>query len=83
MDLYNALKEVIDFFIQPFLKALDEIGISEMTIKAGFNNIEWFNISLYKLVELVGSYIILYLFFRIIFKILKMFIKIITGGVNL
>lgn len=83
MDLYNALKAVIDFFIQPFLEVLDEIGISDMTIKAGFNNIEWFNISLYKLVELIGSYIILYLFFRIIFKILKTFIKIIMGGIRI
>ena len=83
MDLYNALKAVIDFFTQPFLKALDEIGISEMAIKVGFNNIEWFNISLYNLVELIGSYIILYIFFSLIYKILKLFIKIITGGMKL
>lgn len=83
MDLYNTLKAVIDFFIQPFLKALDEIGISEMAIKVGFNNIEWFNISLYNLVELIGSYIILYIFFNFIYKILKLFIKIITGGMKL
>lgn len=83
MDLYNALKAVIDFFIQPFLKALDEIGISEMPIKVGFNNTEWFNISLYNLVELIGSYIILYIFFNLIYKILKLFIKIITGGMKL
>lgn len=82
MDLYNSLKAVIDFFIQPFLKALDEIGISEMDIRLGFSNVEWFSIKLYDLISLVGSYIILYLFFRIIFKILKMFIKIIMGGVN-
>lgn len=80
MNLYNSLKEVIDFFVQPFLKALDEIGISDMSIKLGFSNIEWFNISLYKLVELVGSFIILYLFFKIIYKLLKIFVKIITGG---
>lgn len=83
MNLYNALKEVIDFFIRPFLTALDEIGISEMPIKLGFSNIEWLNISLYKLVELVGTYIILYLFFKIIFKIIKTFIRIITGGMRL
>lgn len=83
MDLYNSLKAVIDFFVQPFLKALDEIGISEMSIKLGFSNIEWFNISLYKLVELVGTYLILYLFFRIIYKILKTFIKMLTGGMRL
>lgn len=82
MNLYNALKDVIDFFVQPFLKALDEIGISEMDIRLGFSNVEWFSIKLYDLISLVGSYIILYLFFRIIFKILKMFIKIIMGGVN-
>lgn len=83
MDLYNALKAVIDFFIQPFLKVLDEIGISEMAIRVGFNNIEWFNISLYNLVELIGSYIILYIFFSLIYKILKLFIRIITGGMRL
>lgn len=82
MDLYNALKAVIDFFIQPFLKALDEIGISDMPIKVGFDNIEWISISLYDLIALVGNYIILYLFFKIIFKILKLFIKIIMGGIR-
>lgn len=83
MNLYNALKEVIDFFVRPFLTVLDEIGISEIPIKVGFSNIEWFSITLYNLISLIGSYIILYLFFKIIFKILKMFIKIITGGLNL
>lgn len=83
MNLYNALKEVIDFFVRPFLTAIEEIGISEMNIRLGFSNVEWFSIKLYDLISLVGSYIILYLFFRIIFKILKMFIKIITGGMNL
>lgn len=83
MNLYNALKELIYFFIQPFLTALDEIGISEMPIKMGFSSIEWFNISLYKLVELAGTYIILYIFFRFIFRILKIFVRIITGGLSL
>jgi len=83
MDLYNSLKAVIDFFIQPFLKALDEIGISDIPIKVGFSNIEWFSFSLYELVSLIGTYLILYLFFRIIYKILKTFIKMITGGMRL
>lgn len=83
MDLYNSLEEVISFFIQPFLKALDKIGISDMPIKVGFSNIEWFNINLYDLVSLIGTYIILYIFFRFIFRVLKMFVKIITGGINL
>lgn len=83
MDLYNALEEVINFFIQPFLKALDKIGISDIPIKLGFDNIEWFNITLYNLVSLVGTYIILYIFFRFIFRILRKFVKIITGGLNL
>lgn len=83
MDLYNALEEVINFFIQPFLKALDKIGISDMPIKLGFDNIEWFNITLYNLVSLIGTYLILYLFFRIIYRILKAFVKIITGGIRL
>ncbi len=83
MDLYNALEEVINFFIQPFLKALDKIGISDMPIKVGFDNIEWISISLYDLVSLVGNFIILYIFFRFIYKILKTFIKMITGGIRL
>lgn len=83
MDLYNALKAVIDFFIQPFLTALDEIGISDMPIKVGFSNIEWFNISLYELISLVGTYIVLYIFFRFIFRVLRKFVKIITGGMRL
>ncbi len=83
MDLYNALEEVINFFIQPFLKALDKIGISNMPIKVGFDNIEWISISLYDLVSLVGNFIILYIFFKFIYKILKTFIKMITGGIRL
>lgn len=83
MNLYNALKAVIDFFIQPFLTALDEIGISDMPIKIGFSSVEWFSISLYNLIALVGSYIVLFIFFKIIFKILKLFIKIITGGIRI
>ena len=83
MDLYNALEEVINFFIQPFLKALDEIGISDTLIKVGFSDIEWFSFSLYELVSLIGTYLILYLFFRIIYRILKVFIKMITGGMRI
>lgn len=83
MNLYNSLEAVINFFIQPFLTALEKIGISEMHIKVGFSNVEWFSISLYELVSLTGTYIILYIFFRLIFRILKIFVKIITGGLNL
>ena len=83
MDLYNALEEVINFFIQPFLKALEKIGISDTPIKVGFSNIEWFSFSLYELVSLIGTYLMLYLFFRILYRILKTFIKIITGGMRL
>ena len=80
MDLYNSLENVINFFIQPFLKALEKIGISDTPIKVGFSNIEWFSFSLHELVSLIGTYLILYLFFRIIYKLLKIFVKIITGG---
>ena len=83
MDLYNALEEVINFFIQPFLKALEKIGISDMPIKVGFDNIEWISISLYDLIALVGNFIVLYIFFRFIFRVLRKFVKIITGGLNL
>lgn len=83
MDLYNSLEAVINFFVQPFLTALEKIGIEDTVIKIGFSNIEWLNISLYDLIAIIGNYIILYIFFRFIFKILKLFIKIITGGLNL
>ena len=83
MDLYNALEEVINFFIQPFLRALEKIGISDMPIKVGFDNIEWISIRLYDLIALVGNFIVLYIFFRFIFRVLRKFVKIITGGMNL
>ena len=83
MNLYNALKEVIEFFVSPFLTALDEIGISNTPIKIGFSNIEWFSFSLHELVSLIGTYLILYLFFKIIYKLLKTFIRLITGGMRL
>ncbi len=83
MDLYNALEAVINFFVQPFLTVLERIGIENMVIRIGFNNIEWLNISLYNLIALIGNYVILYIFFRFIFRVLRKFVKIITGGMNL
>lgn len=83
MNIYNSLEAVIEFFIQPFLSVLEKLGIENIDIKIAFSSVEWFNISLYNLVSLIGSYIILYLFFKIIYKILKTFIKMITGGMRL
>ena len=80
MNIYNSLERVIDFFVQPFLVVLEKLGIENIDIKIAFSSIEWFNIKLYDLISLAGSYIILYLFFKYIFKILKLFIKIISGG---
>ena len=83
MNIYNSLEEVIEFFIQPFLTVLEKLGIENIDIKIAFSSVEWVNIRLYDLVSLVGSYFILYLFFKFIFKILKLFIKIIMGGMKL
>lgn len=80
MNIYNELKNFLDFFIQPFLSLLDDIGISDTTIKMGFGSIEWFEITLYNLVYFIIGSLLLYLFFRFIFRILKRFIKLITGG---
>ena len=83
MNIYNSLERVIDFFVQPFLAVLEKLGIENIDIKIAFSSVEWFSIQLFDLVSLVGSYIILFIFFRFIFRVLRKFVKIITGGMNL
>lgn len=72
--------KIFDFLITPFTDILERLGIQDTPIKVGFGKIEWFNIQLYDLTYLTLSFIVLYLFFRLIYKIIKKFVKIITGG---
>lgn len=80
MSIYQSLKPVIDFFINPFLDTLDSIGISNTIIKIGFGQVEWFSITLYDLVSFLGTFIILYIFYRFIYRLVKKFYKLITRG---
>lgn len=80
MNIYESLKDLLDFFIQPFLSLLDDIGISDTPIRLGFGSIEWFEITLYDLVYLILGIIILYVFFRVIYRLIAKLISVITGG---
>lgn len=83
MDLEGALWPVVDFFVRPFVEAVERWQLEDVFVRIGFNNIEWFGARLDYLVGLVGEFIILYIFFRFIYKILKTFIKMLTGGMRL
>lgn len=79
--MYNNLKDLIAFFVNPFLDLINDIGIGENIIKIGFGNIEWFNFQLIELIELVLSFLVIFIFIKIIYKLLRLFLKIISGGI--
>lgn len=79
--MYNNLKDLIAFFVDPFLDLINDIGIGKNTIKIGFGNIEWFNFQLIELIELVLSFLVIFIFIKIIYKLLRLFLKVISGGV--
>ena len=80
MNIYESLKDLLDFFIQPFLSLLNDIGISDKTIKVGFGSIEWFSFQLNELIHMVLGIFILYVFFRVIYRLIAKVVKMITGG---
>jgi|SRR5690625_765730 len=73
--------KIFDFLITPFTDILERLGIENTPISVGFGEVEWFNIALYDLTYLTLSFTVLYLFFRLIYKIIKVFVRIVTGGV--
>lgn len=79
--MYQNLKSIIDFFVSPFLELITDIGISDKSIRLGFGSIEWFDFTLYELTQFILSFLVVYLFIMAIVKILKIFIRIISGGV--
>lgn len=78
--MYESLKVLINFFVEPFLDLITDIGIGDNTISLGFGSIEWFNFTLLELSELVLSGLVIWLFLKVIFKLLKLVVRIITGG---
>lgn len=78
--IYNSLKDLIGFFVNPFLDFLSENGLDDKIIKLGFGNIEWFNLTLYELTNIVLSFIVIILFVLIVYRLLKLVLNIISGG---
>lgn len=78
--MYEGLKIVIDFFVEPFLDFLIDKGYSSKVISLGIGEIQFFSMELLELTEIVLTYIIITMFLLIIYKVLRLIIKIITGG---
>lgn len=80
ITIYSSLHGVINFFVQPFLDLITDIGVGDNTISLGFGSIEWFNFTLLELSNLVLSFLVIWIFLKLIFKLLKLVVRIITGG---
>lgn len=78
--IYNSLKDLIRFFVNPFLDFLTDNELGDKIIKIGFGEIEWFNLTLYEITNIVLSFIVIILFMSIIYKLLKLMLRIISGG---
>lgn len=79
MNIYNELKSLIDFFREPFIAVLKDVGIYDVPITLGMGSIEWFNISLGEITEAVLGLVIVFFFYRVIFRLIKLGVKMITG----
>lgn len=79
--MYENIKGLINFFVQPFLDLITDLGLENQVIKIGFGSIEWINFELYDLVNLVMSGLVVYMFIRLVYKLFKLVVKIVSGGV--
>lgn len=79
-NMYEGLKTLINFFVEPFLDLLTDLGLGAKIIKVGFGEVEWLNFTLLELTELILSGLVIYLFMKLVYKIFKKLVKIISGG---
>lgn len=78
--MYESLKVLIDFFVDPFVDLIADIGVGDKVISLGFGSIEWFNFTLLELSNLLLSGLVIWLFLKVVFKLLKLVVRLITGG---
>lgn len=78
--MYQHLKNLIDFFIGPFVEFLKDLGIEEKTISMGFGSVTWFEFTLIDLVSLVLGFLVLFLFYKLIYVLLKAFLGLFFRG---
>lgn len=78
--MYEGLKTMINFFVEPFLDLLTDLGLNEKIIKIGFGEVEWLNFTLLELTQLILSGLVIYLFMKLVYKIFMKLVKIISGG---
>lgn len=78
--MYQHLKNLIDFFIEPFVEFLKDLGIEEKTISMGFGSVTWFEFTLIDLVSLVLGFLVLFLFYKLIYILIKAFLGLFYRG---
>lgn len=78
--MYQHLKSLIDFFIEPFTEFLKDLGIEETTIAVGFGSVKWFEFTLIDVVSLVLGFLVLCLFYKLIYILLKAFLGLFFRG---
>lgn len=78
--MYIHLKDLINFFIEPFVEFLKDLGIETKTISIGFGSVTWFEFTLIDLVSLVLGFLVLFLFYKLIYILLKAFLGLFFRG---
>jgi len=61
---------------------LKDLGIEEKTISVGFGSVTWFEFTLIDLVSLVLGFLVLFLFYKLIYVLLKTFLGLFFRGWN-
>lgn len=80
--MYIHLKNLIEFFIEPFVEFLKDLGIHDTNISFGFGSVKWFEFTLIDIVSLVLGFLVLFLFYKLIYTLLKAFLGLFFRGWN-
>lgn len=78
--MYIHLKNLINFFIEPFIEFIKDLGIEEKTISIGFGSVTWFEFTLIDLTSFVLGFIVLFLFYKLLYVLLKAFLGLFFRG---
>lgn len=78
--MYIHLKNLIEFFIEPFVEFIKDLGIQDTTISLGFGSVIWFQFTLIDLVSFILGFIVLILFYKLIYVLLKAFLGLFFRG---
>lgn len=78
--MYIHLKNLIEFFIEPFVEFIKDLSIQDTTISFGFGSVKWFEFTLIDLVSLILGFIVLIIFYKLIYALLKAFLSLFFRG---